>query len=60
MTTINNLPNYYTNYPFLVARRVDGNWWFWGCYSTRERAARVAWDEDGEVFTSDEVEEGAM
>lgn len=60
MTTINNLPDYFTEYPFLVARRVDGDWWFWGSYKTRERAANAAWDNDGEVFTSDEVEAGDL
>jgi hypothetical protein len=59
-TIINNLPDYYTAYPFLVARRVDDDWWFYGSYNTRERAADVAWREDGEVFTSDEVIKGDL
>ena len=59
-TIINNLPDYYTAYPYMVARLYEGDWWFYGCYNTRERAAEVAWREDGEVFTVDEVEEGDL
>ena len=60
MTIINNLPDYYTEFPFLVARLYQGNWWFWGCYETHAEAADVAWIEGGEVFTLDEVEEGTL
>lgn len=56
MTIINNLPNYYEDYPFIVARRVDCDWWFYGAYGTRTRAADVACEVGGEVFTTDEVE----
>ena len=60
MTIINNLPDYYTEYPFLVARVYEGNWWFWGCYKTHERAADAAWECGGEVFRLEEVEEGNL
>ena len=60
MTIINNLPKCAADYPYIVARFVDGNWWFWGAYSDRRRAANAAWEEDGEVFTQDEVEAGRL
>jgi len=60
MTTINNLPDYYTGYNYLVARVVDGDWWFWGCYSTLNRAREAAYEIDGDIFTPDEVEEGDL
>ena len=60
MTIINNLPKCAADYPYIVARFVEGNWWFWGAYSDRRRAANAAWEEDGEVFTQDEVEAGRL
>lgn len=60
MTTINNLKPYYTAYPYTVARVVDGDWWFWGCFRTFERAAEVADALDGEVFRPEEIIEGTL
>ena len=60
MTIINNLPDYFTEYPYMVARRVDDDWWFYGCYKTHARAADAAWEVGGEVFTADEAEEGNL
>ena len=60
MTIINNLSAYYTNYPFLVARLYNDNWYFWGSYRTHESAAEAAWEIGGEVFRLEEVEEGNL
>lgn len=60
MTIINNLSNYYTEYPYQVARCVDGDWWYWGSYKTHSNAADAAWEIGGEVFKTEEVEEGTL
>lgn len=51
MGHIMNLPAYAADYSFIVARHVDGAWWFWGAYHDREAAAHAAWQVGGEVFT---------
>lgn len=43
---INNLPTNYTEYPFLIVRIVDGEFWFYGADHDYARATRVA-DEVG-------------
>ena len=60
MTIINNLSDYYTEYPFLVARLYDDNWWYWGSYKTYENAVNAAWKIGGEVFRLEEIEEGTL
>lgn len=48
---IKNIPAYAYDYNFIVARHVDGEFWFWGAYATYAEAvyasAQVA---DSEVF----------
>lgn len=51
MGHIKNLPDYANNYTYVVARKVGGEWWFWGAYNTLEQASRAAWEINGEVFT---------
>lgn len=58
MTKINNLADYYVNYPYTVARFCEGNWWFYGSYGTFERASEVAYIEGGRVFESNNIEQG--
>lgn len=58
MAYINNLHPNYRNYPYVVARKCDGEWWYWGSYSTLNSAADAAWEEGGEVFRLEEVERG--
>lgn len=36
-----NVPEYAMEYPFWVAREVDGERWFWGAYATREDAQQA-------------------
>jgi hypothetical protein len=57
---INNLPDNYQNFPYIVARRVDGVLWHYGCYRNRDRANEVALDEGGETWESSMVERGAF
>jgi hypothetical protein len=46
--TINNKPNYAEDYEFIVARYVDGEYWFYGAYSDGFKADNVA-SEIGEA-----------
>ena len=55
---INNLPNNYKNYAYVVARRVDGDLWFWGCFNDRNRANEMALEESGETWATESVERG--
>ena len=52
MTKINNLPTYAKNYKYIVARLIDGGWWFYGAYNDGTKAERAAIECDGEIFRS--------
>ena len=41
MTKINNLPTYATEYRYIVARAIDGAFWFYGAYNDGEKAERA-------------------
>lgn len=48
--TINNVPEYAKEKgKYIVARYVDGEWWFYGAYD-EGTAGNVATDVGGEVF----------
>lgn len=48
--TINNVPEYAKEKgKYIVARYVDGEWWFYGAYD-KGTAGNVATDVGGEVF----------
>ena len=49
---INNLPTYANKYKYIVARRVDGELWFWGAWNDRNKANEVAIEIGGEVVTN--------
>ena len=51
MGHIKNLPGYANDYTYVVARKVDGEWWFWGAYNDFTTAGDAAWEIDGDVFT---------
>ena len=55
MTPINNLPSDYLEYPFIVARWCDGAWWYYGVYSTIERAVAAAVRVDGLFWPTEYV-----
>lgn len=48
--TINNIPAYAAKHAYIVARKVNGEYWFYGAYDTFNRAMEVAWEVDGIVF----------
>ena len=50
MTEIKNLPTYATDYKYIVAKEVDGDWWFYGAYNEGSRAERAAIECNGEIF----------
>ena len=50
---INNLPAYANGCKYIVARRVDGELWFWGAWNDRNKANEVATEIDGEVVTNE-------
>lgn len=47
---INNLPEYAKYMSYIVAREVDGEYWFWGAYDNEHMAEQVAYEIDGQVF----------
>jgi len=50
---INNLPTYANEYKYIVARRIDGELWFWGAWNDRNKANEVALEIEGEVVTNE-------
>lgn len=55
---INNLPANFTDYPYIVARLCEGEFWFWGAYRDHNRANEAALEEDGVTFEVSIVERG--
>lgn len=47
---INNMPTYAKDYKYIVARYVDGEYWFYGAYNEKDRAMRVALQVCGTWF----------
>ena len=47
---INNEPEYARNYEFVVARNVDGEFWFYGAYSDGFKAEQAAIEMGGLIF----------
>ena len=47
---INNEPEYAKNYEFVVARKVDGEFWFYGAYADGWKAEEVATEIHGIIF----------
>lgn len=47
---INNEPAYAKNYEFVVAREVDGEYWFWGAYADGFKAEQAATEIGGVIF----------
>ena len=51
--TINNMPTYAKDYDYIVVRRVDGQYWFWGAWNDRNRANEVALEIGGITFENE-------
>lgn len=47
---INNKPAYASDYEFIVAREVEGEYWFYGAYADGFKAEKVAMAIDGVIF----------
>ena len=47
---INNEPAYAKNYECVVAREVDGEYWFWGAYADGFKAEQAATEIGGVIF----------
>lgn len=51
MMTVQNVPEYAKNYEYIVARHVDGEYWFWGAWNDRNKANTIAIElKNGVVF----------
>lgn len=42
MRKVKNLPKNWRGYAAIVATEIDGELWFWGCYSSMATASSVA------------------
>lgn len=47
---INNKPAYADDYEFIVARKCDNEFWFWGAYKDGFIADTIAYEINGVVF----------
>ena len=45
-----NMPEYADHYEFVVAREIDGDYWFWGAYSDGFKAEQVAMEIGGVII----------
>ena len=52
---VNNVIKNARNYPWMVVRFVDGEWWYYGSWTDVEKAVRMAADIGGAVVPSDVV-----
>lgn len=50
IANIKNMPDYASEFPYIVAREVEGELWFWGVYEDGERADEVAEQINGIVL----------
>ena len=53
---IRNVKTYATEYKYIVARRVDNEWWFWGAWNEYNEAFDAATNINGCVFPREEVQ----
>ena len=50
MLKIQNEPDYAKDFEFIVAREIDGEYWFYGAYANGWQADQVAYQIGGVVF----------
>jgi hypothetical protein len=50
IANIKNMPDYASEFPYIVAREVEGELWFWGVYEDGKRADEVAGQINGIVL----------
>lgn len=54
---VNNVSENAHNYPWMVIRLVDGEWWYYGAWNDVKKAAQAAADVGGAVVPSGVVED---
>lgn len=59
-TLIKNLSKTALNHAYIVARRVDGENWYWGAYDTCREANETAYKIHGLVFPKEIIEMSFM
>ena len=50
---IKNVPDYAYNLEAIVAREVNGEWWFWGATDNEALAIKMAEEINGQIFWMD-------
>lgn len=50
---INNLPANVSDYRYIVAREIDGAYWYWGAWNDADAANEAALEVGGETFPAD-------
>lgn len=50
MYNLVNAPEYASHYEFVVAREIDGDYWFWGAYADGFKADQIAHEIDGIII----------
>lgn len=50
MLNLMNAPESASHYEFVVAREIDGDFWYWGAYSDGWKADQVAYEIGGVVI----------
>jgi hypothetical protein len=53
--TINNKPEYANEYEYIVARKIDNEYWFYGAYADELKAYKVANEINGIVFHNTKI-----
>lgn len=54
MTTIQNTPDYAKTYKYIVARKIDGELYFWGAWNDKDKASNIAHElGDGIVIVNE-------
>lgn len=48
--SVHNVPAYASNHPYIVARFVNGGFWFWGAYDSLEKAQEAEFETGGVIF----------
>lgn len=52
------LADNFTKYPYIVARRANGEFWYWGSFKSRANANEAALSVNGITYQTEEVERG--
>ena len=56
MVKILNVAKYALEHKYIVARFVEGDWWFYGAWDDFNEAMHAAMIEGGQVFPIDEID----